>query len=232
MKLRRINNIVIDEALQNLLYVFKDRAEAGKILAEACKYILNKVDIVYAIPRGGVPVGIEVAKAFNSNFDLLICRKLLIPWNREAGFGAVDPDGNYFVDEQFAALIGLTDKDIKASIEEQLQEIKHRNKVLRRNKPYPPLQGKTVIITDDGIAAGYTMRAAIKFVKSRNAEKIIIATPTGHIKSLENLSRLVNIIICLNPRSRPWFAVADAYKSWRDLTDQDVIKLIKSYQSG
>ena len=162
----------------------------------------------------------------------MICRKLLIPWNREAGFGAVDPDGNYFVDEAFARAIGLTDEDIRNAIDEQLSEIKKRNELLRGGRGYPPFNGLRVVLVDDGIAAGYTMTAAIRFVRSRGAKEVILAVPTGCLDSLLRLLDIADLILCLNVRSGPWFAVADAYIEWRDLEYEDVMEILRGMKLG
>ena len=227
MKLARRGKIIYDEELLGKLYVFKDRLHAGRELGLACREILKKADYILAVPMGGIPVGIMVSKELNAKFDIVICRKLLIPWNREAGFGAVGPDGHYFVDEVFARTIGLSDHDVKEAIEEQLDEIKKRNKVLRGGREYPSYDDLRVILVDDGVAAGYTMMAATNFVKSRGAKEIVIAVPTGCLDSLLRLSDKVDLIICLNVRSGPWFAVADAYTEWRDLEYEDALNLLR-----
>lgn len=229
MRLIYRENILYDLDLLDKRYVFKDRFDAGRRLALAGLKIFKDVDFVFAIPMGGVPIGIELAKTLNVNFDLLICRKLLIPWNREAGFGAVDPDGNVFVDEDFVKALNLSEKELEMAVREQLIEINHRNEFLRGGKPYPDLRGKSVILVDDGIAAGYTMGAAVKFVKSRMAEKIFIAVPTGYLGSVDMIAGDVDSILCLNLRGGPWFAVADAYELWRDLTESDVRELIVKF---
>lgn len=226
MKLVKKGNIIYDEDLLNKKYVFNDRFDAGSYLGIACKKVFSNINIVYAVPRGGVPVGYEVAKILNTHFDLIICRKLLIPWNREAGFGAVDIDGNVYIDKDYAYMLGLTKNDINKAIEEQVNEIKYRNKVLRGNRGYPNLTGKSVILVDDGIAAGYTMKVAINFMKSKKASRIYIAVPTGSLDSIMKLSGDVDEILCLNIRRSDFFAVADAYKYWTDLTDDDIIKLL------
>jgi len=231
MNLIKDGNIVYDKELLECFRVFKNRVDAGRKLAEACKLVIKETDYVFAVPRGGVPVGVQVANALKSKFDLIICRKLLIPWNREAGFGAVDPDGNVFVDDVFVSMIGLSSRDVEEAIKEQLNEIRHRNKVLRGGKPYPNLSGKSVILVDDGIAAGYTMSVALNFVKNRGASKVFVAVPTGSYKSVIRLANKTNLIICLNLRSGAWFAVADAYKHWYDLTDDDVIKFLKQLKT-
>jgi len=227
LKLSRRGNVVYDEELLGKFHVFKDRFHAGELLGEACRSVLDRADYVFAVPMGGVPVGLMVSKALGSEFDILICRKLLIPWNREAGFGAVSPDGNYFVDEAFARSIGLSDQDIQEAVEEQLEEIRRRNELLRRGRGYPSLEGLRVVLVDDGVAAGYTMAAAIGFVKSRKAREVVIATPTGCLDSLLRLSRSVDLMVCLNIRSGPWFAVADAYQEWRDLDYEEVLSLLR-----
>jgi len=226
LKLVREGNIIYDLELFNRHEVFRDRFDAGLKLAEACKMVFRDVDYVFAIPMGGAPIGLKISEALNAKFDLLICRKLLIPWNREAGFGAVDPDGNVFVDEDFTYQLGLSQEDIEASIKEQLEEIHRRNNVLRGGRPYPNLNDKTVVIVDDGIAAGYTMNAAIKFARKRGSKKIYIAVPTGCARSVIKISKLVDEILCLNLRDELFYAVADAYKFWRDLSDEDLKEIL------
>ncbi|MEM0212480.1 MAG: phosphoribosyltransferase family protein [Candidatus Methanomethylicia archaeon] len=226
MKLVREGNIIYDLELFNRHEVFRDRFDAGLKLAEACKMVFRDVDYVFAIPMGGAPIGLKISEALNAKFDLLICRKLLIPWNREAGFGAVDPDGNVFVDEDFAIQLGLSQQEIEASIKEQLDEIYRRNKILRCGRAYPNLNDKTVILVDDGIAAGYTMNAAIKFARKRGSKKIYIAVPTGCARSVIKISKLVDEILCLNLRDELFYAVADAYKFWRDLSDEDLKEIL------
>jgi predicted phosphoribosyltransferase len=231
LKLRFNGNIVYDLDLYNRHGVFNDRFDAGIKLSNACREVFDHVDYVFAIPMGGVPIGVEIAKALNAEFDLLICRKLLIPWNREAGFGAVDPDGNVYVDLEFARELGLTESDVESAVKEQLNEIEKRNVRLRGGRPYPNLEGKSVILVDDGIAAGYTMNSAIKFCRKRGANKISIAVPTGSTRSVKLLSQYVDLILCLNLRDDIWFAVADAYKFWRDLNEDDIMKLLGKISS-
>ncbi len=227
MDIVKHGNIVFIKEFFNKYRVFRDRIDAGRVLGRVCRDVIeDSVDFVYAIPRGGVPVGYEVAKALNSRLDLLICRKILIPWDREAGFGAVDPDGNIYVDYEYATYLNLSEDEIKGAIAEQLNEIKMRNAILRDGRGYPDLTGKSVILVDDGIAAGYTMSVAVRFVKGRNASRVYIAVPTCHLNSIDKLSKEVDLAICLNIRSGYIYAVADAYIKWRDLTDDDIMKYI------
>lgn len=217
------------EELLGKFHVFKDRLQAGVLLGETCRQMVREVDYVLAVPMGGIPIGLMVSKIMKAKFDIIVCRKLLIPWNREAGFGAVSPDGSYFVDHAFARILGLSEQDIAEAVIEQIEEIKKRNELLRQGRGYPSFNDLRVILVDDGVAAGYTMRAAIDFVKSRGAKEVIVAVPTGCLESLLKLSEHVDLIICLNVRSGPWFAVADAYVEWRDLDYEDVLRLMRSY---
>jgi len=222
----RDGKLVYDEGLSGQVGVFRDRHEAGLRLAEACSNILGRADLVYAIPRGGVPVAIPVAKALGAELDLLICRKLLLPWNPEAGFGAVDPEGRFFVDDYLVSLLGLPEYAVEEAIKEQLREVRKRNERLRGGRPYPDLSGKHVVLVDDGVAAGYTMRAALSFVRRRGAQEVVVAVPTGHLEALLSLTGEADLVICLNVRTGPVFAVADAYRRWRDLTDDDVMEAL------
>ena len=230
MGLVREGNLVYDRELLGRVRVFEDRREAGLRLARACGEVLGSADLVLAIPRGGVPVAVPVAGALGAELDLLICRKLLIPWNREAGFGAVRPDGRFFVDETLAAMLGLTEREVRAAVEEQLREVEGRNKALRGGRPHPQVAGKCVVLVDDGVAAGYTMRAALGFVRERGAREAVVAVPTGHARALEALAAEADLVICLNVRSGYIFAVADAYRRWRDLTDEDVLAALSRHQ--
>ena len=219
--------LIVDESLVDKVYVFKDRWDAGLKLGEKLKENNVGADIVFAIPSGGVPVGYSVAKIIGAKLDVLICRKILIPWNREAGFGAVAPDGTYFIDKDFAEYLGLSDREIEAALREQLDEIKRRLALFRANKSYEPLVGKKVIVVDDGIAAGYTMRAAVSFLKKLKPSKIVVAVPTAHTRSLQSLLNEVDQIVCLNPRGGPFYAVADAYEIWYDLSENEVLDILE-----
>jgi len=139
----------------------------------------------------------------------------------------VSPSGSYFYDELFALNLGLTHSDIKQSIEEQLVEIKRRLRVYRCNQEYSTLSGESVIVVDDGIAAGYTMIAATRFLREIDAGRIIVAVPTCHTESAYRVAREVSEVYCLNPRSGPVYAVADAYIEWRDLEDADVLEVLR-----
>jgi len=219
--------VVFNSELKDLMYVFRDRFDAGLKLAEWLSSLNVKVDIVYAIPAGGVPVGFIAAKTLGVSLDVLVCRKLLIPWNREAGFGAVTPDGSYFYDTVLALSLGLTLEDIKHSINEQLTEIKRRLQIYRCGEEYSLLNGMNILIVDDGIAAGFTMIAASRFLRKIGAGRVVVAVPTCYIESAYRVAREADEVYCFNPRSGPIYAVADAYIEWRDLEDKDVLEVLR-----
>ncbi len=211
------------------LYVFNDRFDAGEKLG---KWLLENnvyTDVVFGIPAGGIPVAYMVSKILESKLDVLVCRKVLIPWNREAGFGAVAPDGSYFIDHGLATYLGLTEQDIGEAVEEQIREIERRLSIFRCSEPYSGLNGLTTMVVDDGIAAGYTMSAAISYLLKQGVREVVVAVPTCHIESVYRLvDRFSNTMIyCLNPRSTPIYAVADAYLMWRDLEDEEVLAILR-----
>lgn len=226
MRLARSGKLIYDESLYGRFWVFEDRLDAGRKLADALREISENFDLIMAIPRGGIPVAFEVAREFGVRMDILIARKILIPWNREAGFGAVSPDGRYFVDEELARILGLGESEIEEALREQMLEIESRKRILRLGKPYERLNGTSVVVVDDGIAAGYTMVAAVEFLRRMGAEKVLVAVPTACQDTLGRLENLADLIVALNLRRSP-FAVADAYKRWRDLDDSDVLKILE-----
>lgn len=208
--------------------MFQDRKDAGQKLAEALQAYKNKDALVLAIPKGGVEVGYQVAKALNGNFSIIITRKLPYPHNPEAGFGAITEDGSSFVFE--FAKYELPEDTIEGIIKEQKQEIARRIEVLRQGKPLPEIANKTVILVDDGIAMGSTMRASISFCKHQNAEKIVVAAPVAGIRVVEEIRQMVDDIIVVE--TPPFFrAVAQVYMNWYDVSDEEVIEILKRWQN-
>ncbi len=162
-----------------------------------------------------------------SSFDLVIVRKIQIPGNTEAGFGAMAYDGSVFLNESLLWRIDLKPSQIEAQTNVVKNELEKRNKMFRQGKPFPELTGKTVILVDDGLASGYTMMASIYMVKKMGARKTVVAVPTAPLRSLEEVETGVEEIYCANIRQGPVFAVADAYRHWYDLSQTEVIGLLK-----
>jgi putative phosphoribosyl transferase len=220
--------IIDNPAYRNHVSIFGDRFEAGKILAQALEgYAGDKDVVILAIPSGGVPVGYTIAKELGVPIDVLVVRKLQIPWAPEGGFGAITWDGKVFLNEELVKQIGLTQEDMQKAISETRKNIEERLRKFRGNKPPLFLESKIVILVDDGLASGFTMLAAVRSVRECAPKKIVVAVPTASLGAIELLASEVDQIICLNIRSRSSFAVADAYVNWHDLTDKEVLKLLQ-----
>jgi putative phosphoribosyl transferase len=204
--------------------MFEDRRDAGEKLARALKKYRNKNVLVLAIPRGGVEVGYWLAEYLNAGFFIVVSRKLPYPDNPEAGFGAIAEDGSTFMFED--AKRWLSNETIDRIIKEQSQEIKRRVMVLRKGKPLPEIINKTVILVDDGIAMGSTMRAAIMLLRNKKAGKIIVASPVSGKEVAEEIGKRVDEIVVLE---KPEFfqAVAQVYRNWYDVSDREVIEIME-----
>lgn len=207
--------------------MFADREDAGRQLAEALRQYKNTPAIVLAIPRGGVEIGYQVAKGLDVDLSLLIARKLPFPDNPESGFGAIAEDGSVFLNREAAQ--GIPPAVIEAIIAYQKEEIKRRIKVLRDNQPLPELGQRTVILVDDGIAMGSTMRAAIKLCRAKKAARIIVAAPVAGERVVREMQGLVEQIIIL-AMPRFFYAVAQVYRNWRDVPDQEVLEIMNKWR--
>lgn len=218
---------VIDEpALREKVKVFQDRFQAGKLLAEKLRNYSGQENVlVLVVPAGGVPVGSVVAKELSVLMDFVIVRKAQIPWNTEAGFGAVTWNGETVLNELLVEQLGLTEEDIEESISKAKRSIEERLRKFRGNKPMPLVKDKIIILVDDGLASGFTMLAAVRSLRKSLPEKIVVAVPTASLGAIDLLRSEVDEIVCLNIRSGS-FAVADAYESWHDLADEEVLKVI------
>lgn len=201
--------------------MFFDRRDAGLKLGRALKAYKSKKVLVLAIPRGGIEVGYLVAKALKADFNILIVRKLPLPYNPEAGFGAMAEDGTVYM--QPDARSWLSDADIKRVKKEQKLKIKERQKL--RIKQLPSLKGKTVVLIDDGLAMGSTMIAAIKMCKKLSAKKVIVAVPVAGKNALQAVSDYADEIIVLET-PEDFYAVAQVYYEWHDCTDKEVLNIM------
>ena len=219
--------IIEDPGLRNKTSVFEDRYHAGNVLAEKIKEYKGKDAFIFAIPAGGVPVAAVLSKRLNVPFDVLVVRKMHIPWNREAGFGALSWDGTILFNESLFDLLGLTGEEIERCIVEEKEEIEKRLKLFRGDKPFPDIKGKTAIVVDDGIASGFTMLVAISSLKKKEPQEIIVAVPTASMGAITMMRTEVERIFCVNIRGGRTFAVADAYKIWYDLENEEVVEILK-----
>lgn len=219
--------LIEERNLRNKNYVFRDRAHAGELLARKLRPYTLSDPIVLAVPSGGVPVGKAISRELGIPMDLLIVRKIRIPYNPEAGFGSVNWDGEVNLNEKLVRQLQLSAEVIESAIREVKGELKQRMEKFRGDRPFPLLKGRAVIIVDDGLASGYTMLSAISSIKKYSPARIIVAVPTASISAIELVHPHVDEIFCLNVRDTMRFAVADAYKEWHDLTEQEVLQLLE-----
>ena len=207
--------------------MFKDRRDAGMQLSKALKKYRRTSTIVLAIPRGGVGLGYEIATRLHLDLSVIVTRKLPFPDNPESDFGAIAEDGSSFI---FSRFTDQMPKNVKHEIiKEQKAEIKRRIEILRKGNPLPDIENRKVILTDDGIAMGSTMRASVKMCKNLGASEIIVAVPVASGHTTENFRNLVDEVIVLE---NPHFfqAVAQVYNNWYDVGDEEVIRILEKYE--
>jgi putative phosphoribosyl transferase len=206
--------------------IFASRREAGRELAEAVKKQAFENPVVLALPRGGVPVGFEVAKALGAPLDVLMVRKIGAPGHEEFGIGALvdGADPHVVVDEAMARMTGATREYIDAQITRQLAEIERR-RVLYRTGPPVALEGCTVIVVDDGIATGGTVRAALQGLSKGKPARVVLAVPLAPADVLPQMQELCDQVICLSSPA-PFNAVGMHYSDFRQTEDDEVIALL------
>jgi predicted phosphoribosyltransferase len=225
-----MGEIVDNSRLREQRYVFRDRHDAGRQLGAFLKKLPAIRDpLVLAIPAGGVPVGREVALALGAPFSLAIVRKVRIPGTTESGFGAVTWDGRVLINEPLRGALGLSGPEVEQAVEETRNNVAERVARFAGGKPVPIVQGKTVILTDDGLASGFTMLAAIRSIRDSNPAQILVAVPTASASSAALVAAKADRLVCLNIRSGRTFAVADAYEEWYDLDDQEVLRELAGF---
>jgi predicted phosphoribosyltransferase len=156
-------------------------------------------------------------------------RKIQIPGNPEAGFGALAPGGGRVLNDALLGRLRLTGEEIREQEERTLAVMKEREVLFRKGRPYPELAGEAVILVDDGLASGYTMRAAIAFVRMKKPAALIVAVPTALKRTAEEILAEVDVLACPNLRSSLPFAVAEAYRMWHDLTDREVMEILEGF---
>ena len=210
--------------------LFENRYDAGQQLAERLLQYKGQPVVVLAIPNGGAPVGMQIALALEAELDVVISRKLPLPLNPEAGFGAVADDGNPIFNEQAVADAGLTSHQINYQVNQVRVVIRQRSLLYRKDRPLTVLTGKTAIIVDDGLASGFTMLAAVESVRRRKPEKIVAAVPVASLAALERVKLVVDEVITVAIGTQSRFAVADFYQYWHDLSDQEAVQCFKEWQ--
>ncbi len=221
------DDVVQDFYLRDRGKVFRDRREAGGALAESLSDYASSDALVMAIPSGGVPVAVEISRMLQLSLDVIVVRKVQLPEDPEAGFGAVGPDGAVVLNEYLMEATRMSHVVKEEQIAKARRAVAFREHFFRSDQPYPDLDGKVVILVDDGLASGYTMLAAISFVRSKGARKVVVAVPTGSERAVELVQERADEVHCLNIRGGPIFAVADAYKNWYDVSEEEALAILK-----
>lgn len=208
---------------------FRHREDAGQKLGRALEAYRDTDALVLAIPRGGVAIGYEVARHLDADLSILIARKLPFPDNPESGFGAIAEDGStYLID---GARSWVSEATIQNTAAQQKEEIQRRIVVLRDGKPLPELAGRTVILVDDGIAMGSTMRAAILACESCKAGKIVVGAPVSGRRTVRELREWVDEIVVLETPFN-FQAVAQVYENWYDVSDEEVLEILRKWRAS
>jgi predicted phosphoribosyltransferase len=205
---------------------FRDRAEAGRRLAEALGKYAGRPDLlVLALPRGGVAVGAEVARALKAPLDVMLVRKLGVPGHEELAMGAIASGGIRIVSEDVVAMLGISDRELATVAASEEQELQRRERAYRSDRPLPRVQGRTVILVDDGLATGATMRAAAAALRSQEPARLVAAVPVAPEETCEALKAEVDEVVCaFTPE--PFHSVGAWYEDFEQTTDEEVRELL------
>lgn len=210
---------------------FVNRYTAGKRLAEALiEYRDTPNLLVLGLPRGGVPVAYEVARALGAELDVLVVRKLGVPYQPELAMGAIASAGARFFNDDVIRASGLKQEQVETVIEEQQAELERREKAYRGDKPPAVIHGRTVIVIDDGIATGASIQVAVKALRSLYPEAVVVAVPVAPIEASRRLTAVADKFVCLLTPT-PFYAVGQWYRDFSQTTDEEVRELLGKAQS-
>lgn len=210
--------------------LFKNREEAGRKLASALMEFKGKDVVVLGIPRGGVVVANEVAKALGAPLDVVVTRKIEAPGEPEYALGAVTQEGEVIMDRQAAESLGASPAYLDDQVRKKKEEVKERMQRLRGDVPYPQLEGKVVVIVDDGIATGSSVSAAVMSVKKRKPKEVIVAVPVAPADAVEMLAGEGARVVCLETPG-PFLAIGEFYGDF-DQVEDSVVKRILDESSS
>lgn len=205
--------------------IFRDRKHAGRLLAAYLQKVLEfdrKNSLILALPRGGVPVAIEVANVLGLPMDVLIVRKIGHPYQPEYGIGAITEEGYYWTDPGAVSVSDIQPQQIQQTVEKESLEVSRRIKSYRNNRPLPSIIGKTILLIDDGLATGVTARVAAQYLRSKGAHRIILAVPIAPDATAHSQPTEFDDIICFK-QSPSLLAVGQFYEDFSQLSDDEVI---------
>lgn len=207
--------------------MFRDRVDAGQQLAEALSSYANKPEVfVFALPRGGVVVGFEVARSLGAPLEVWVVRKLGVPGQEELAMGAVSSGGVRVLKHDLIELLSVSRQQVEAVIAQEEREVARRNAVYRGNKSPPDVSGQTIILVDDGIATGATMWAAAAAVRQLQPKRLVIGVPVAPYATCNELAAEADEIVCLE-RPESFFAISEWYEDFRQVSDKEVCLLLE-----
>ena len=207
---------------------FADREEAGWMLVERLRGETLEKPLVLAIPRGGVEIGVVLARGLGAELDVVLSRKLRAPHQPELALGAVSESGEVYLNHFASAMTDAGDAYVEAERQRQLAEIERRRALIRAVRPQAPIAGRTVIVTDDGVATGATMIAALHTVRAAGARKIIVAVPVAAPDRIDALRPLCDRIVCLQEPEAFW-AIGQFYRDFAQVEDERVLELLRDF---
>jgi len=203
--------------------IFENRYDAGRQLANKLVEYYGKPVIVLGIPNGGVAVALSIALSLDVDLDLIISRKIPLPLSPEGGFGSVTDDGTIIYNEDAVKSAALSQQQINYQVNQVRADIRNRSLLYHKDRPPLTISGRTVIIVDDGLASGYTMRAAIESVRHRKPDRIVAAVPVGPESVVEELKIMADKVVTYTVGTSPQFYLSDYYKYWNEITDDEVL---------
>jgi putative phosphoribosyl transferase len=205
---------------------FRNRSEAGRFLAAQLSEYADRTDVtVLALPKGGVPVAAEVAATLGAPLDVLVVRKIGVPWNPEFALGAIASGGMMVLDMHSLDELGLTRSDVEPVIQAERRELTRRESLYRSERPFPTLAGQVVILVDDGLATGATMQAAVAALRTKGPSQVVVAVPVASREACETLEPMVDRVVCV-ATPEPFFGVGVWYEDFSQTTDEEVLSLL------
>lgn len=211
---------------------FKDRYDAGRQLSERLTEYAGRSDVVVlALPRGGVPVAYEVATALDVPLDVFLVRKLGVPGQEELAMGAIGSGGIRVLNEPVVQMLGVSEKEIDRVATQEERELERREREYRNGRPAPEIRGRTVVLIDDGLATGSTMRAAVQAVRRQGASQVVVAVPVAAASTCDDFRGEVDDVVCaVTPE--PFYAVGLWYEDFSQTTDEEVRRLLEQSARG
>ncbi|HEY3396080.1 MAG TPA: phosphoribosyltransferase family protein [Armatimonadota bacterium] len=210
--------------------VFRDRDEVGRVLAGMLAEYKGTDALLLAVPRGALVIGAILARELRLPLDAVVVAKVTPEWNPEFGYGGVAWDGTVVLDETLAARLGINKQQMEADVWRASDKVESRSRSLRGERAFPRVAGRTVILVDDGLATGSTLRVAIRALTKAGADRLVVAVGTGHREAVEALAQDVAAVYCPNLReTRNFSAVGEAYRNFDQVSEAEAVRIIKDF---